>query len=299
MVYICYFVKNFFKLNHINQLLEAWIEKYYCMFPREKSGIAKCKHQRKFIVSLTTIPSRIDKVWLTIESLLRQIYKPDEIVLWLAEDEFKNIKLPAKLQQQQKRGLTIRYCDNLKSYKKFYYTALENPDAFIVTVDDDIIYAETMLRDLAKTYKQYPKNIICSRSHLMKTRRDRLLPYRSWLMYEKRKNIEKRPSYYNFFTSGAGTLFPMFLMNKKILDKEVFLELAPNADDIWLNFIAWISEIKTQNVKNRLGEPLFIESSASKGLYYQNLHQEQNDVQIKNVMEYLNIDIRKFLKGDK
>lgn len=117
---------------------------------------------------MTTISDRIDKVWITIESLLRQTYKPDQIILWLAEDEFADMELPEKIWQQMKRGLTVIYCDKLKSYKKFYYTMKENPNAYVITVDDDIIYAETMVEELVKTYRDNPKSVICHRSHLIR-----------------------------------------------------------------------------------------------------------------------------------
>ena len=116
---------------------------------------------------MTSIPDRINKTWITIESLFRQTYKPDRIILWLSKEEFKNFPLPSALKTQQKRGLQIKYCDNLMSYKKIYYTAKENPNSYIVTVDDDIIYAENMLEELVRTYKQNQGCIICNRSHYM------------------------------------------------------------------------------------------------------------------------------------
>ena len=37
------------------------------------------------IVSLTSYPKRINTIWITIESLIRQVQKPDMIILWLAD----------------------------------------------------------------------------------------------------------------------------------------------------------------------------------------------------------------------
>ena len=121
--------------------------------------------------------------------------------MWLAKDEFANVIIPERLHEQEKRGLVIRYCDNLKSYKKFYYTAAENPDAYIVTVDDDIIYAENLLENLVKAYRKNPGCIICTRSHRMVKRNGRLLPYNSWITYEQREEISETPTYQNFFLS--------------------------------------------------------------------------------------------------
>src|SRR5690554_2625875 len=47
-----------------------------------------------YVVSLTSYPSRIEDVWISIECLLRQTFKPDKIILWLAQSEFPEKKIP-------------------------------------------------------------------------------------------------------------------------------------------------------------------------------------------------------------
>ena len=300
MVLILYYVKiiikKLFLADSIDKYLEKIIVGYYRLFPRKKAGIRERHARRKVIISLTTIPDRVGKVWITIESLLRQTYKPDEIILWLAKDEFANVIIPERLHEQEKRGLVIRYCDNLKSYKKFYYTAAENPDAYIVTVDDDIIYAENLLENLVKAYRKNPGCIICTRSHRMVKRNGRLLPYNSWITYEQREEISETPTYQNFFIGCGGTLFHMFLMGRKsLLDKHVFMDIAPTADDVWLNFNAWTSGLKVKNLQSILGSLILIESSSKKGLYETNLNRNKNDDQIRRVVDYLGINIDKYI----
>ena len=41
-----------------------------------------------FMVSMTSYPPRIHEAWLGVQSILRQKFKPDRVVLYLAEDEF-------------------------------------------------------------------------------------------------------------------------------------------------------------------------------------------------------------------
>lgn len=299
MIQILYHIKKFlldyFFAEETDEYLEKLITKYYELFPKKNKGIRNRHARRKIIISLTTIPDRIDKVWITVESLLRQTYKPDQIILWLAQDEFEGIELPDKLKQQMKRGLAIRYCDNLRSYKKFYYTAVENPQAYIVTVDDDIIYAEGMLEKLLKAYKKNPGSIICTRSHWITMRNGRVLPYDNWVNFNKRKKIPEYPAYGNFFTSGGGTLLPIFMMDKRLFEKDIFMEIAPTADDVWLNFCAWVSGLKIKNVDGILGHVILIKSSSKKGLSLVNLKKNNNDEQIKKVIEYLNINIRNYI----
>ena len=203
--------------------------------------------------------------------------------------------MPEHLKEQQKRGLQIRYCENLKSYKKFYYTALDYQSDYVVTVDDDIIYAEDMLEVLVKTYRKNPKGIVCHRSHYIEKYKGKLRPYNEWCSYEKRKHIESKYCYQNFFTSGAGTLFPVFRLKSEIFNREAFMEYAPYADDVWLNFCAWKSGLKTINTKGHFGYIITIKSSSDKGLFKANLMYRRNDEQIRGVLRHLEVDINQYL----
>lgn len=300
LVKLCYRVKYCLekiggeKIQDISA--EKLITAYYGLVKHGRQGTnQKHSRKRKVIISMTSIPSRIDKVWITIESLLRQSYKPDKILLWLGQDEFRNIKLPDKLMEQTKRGLEIRYCENLKSYKKFYDAVKEYPHDYIVTADDDVIYAENMLEELVRTYQKNKGCVICHRSHYINEKHGKLQPYNKWVNYQKRRDLDISSTYYNFFTGCAGIFFPMFLMDRKVLEKDVFMRLAPDADDVWLNFCAWISGLKIKNTEGILGNIISIESSAGKGLMQKNVSQRGNDPQIKQVLAYFNINIYDYL----
>ena len=122
------------------------------------------KSSRKpVIVSLTSFPARINKVWLTIETILRQMEKPDKVLLWLYKDEFKDKKaLPRNLLRLAHRGLEIRFCDeNLRSHLKYYYTMLSYPDANIIVIDDDMLYPPDLIKKLKIFNVKYPEGIIC------------------------------------------------------------------------------------------------------------------------------------------
>lgn len=302
MVNLLYRIKKYlgryYSLDEINKVdiyFEKFIVKYYEKFPRMRSGIRNRKSKREVIISMTTIPTRIDKVWITIESLLRQTYKPDQIILWLAEDEFADMELSEKIKQQMKRGLTVSYCDNLKSYKKFYYTMKENPNAYVITVDDDVIYAETMVEELVKTYRDNPKSVICHRSHLIQKQSSGCAPYDRWIKYENREKIRCEATYANFFTGCAGILFPVFLLDTRVSEKEEFMELAPTADDVWLNFMCWVSNLKIKNTEGILGNLIYISDFNGNGLAVQNVTKKKNDSQIKAVLDYLKIDVNDYI----
>ncbi len=297
MVSMLYCIKkilqNYYGPEEIDRRLETLIVKYYELFPKKAMGIRERKAKRSIIISLTTIPRRIEKVWITVESLLRQTYKPDKIILWLAKDEFADIELPEKLRRQTERGMSIRYCDNLRSYKKFYYTAVENPNAYIVTVDDDMIYAENLLANMVKAYRKSPRCIICTRSHMVRRVSGKILPYQNWINYEQRGHIPKEATYQNFFVGCGGVFFPMFLMDKRLLEKDIFMDIAPTADDVWLNFIAWVSGLKTNNIAGVFGIGISVRSISGTGLYKEN--RKKNDEQIRKVIDYLGINVCNYI----
>lgn len=117
----------------------------------------------RMVVSLTTFPLRIGKVHLTIQSILRQSRPADRILLWLSKEEFpEEAQLPANLLRLKEKGLDIRFCDNIRSFKKVFYTAQEFENDVIVTADDDALYPENWLEGLWDTHEKYPGCVCCS-----------------------------------------------------------------------------------------------------------------------------------------
>lgn len=291
MVYFIYLIRKYClseqNRTKYDELFNKLIRKYYFLTNRKNLGVSK-NNRRKLplIISLTSIPSRIDIVWMTIESLLRQTYRPDKILLWLSEEEFKEIKLPQKLLEQQARGLEIRYCDNLKSYKKFYNTFQEYPKSLVVTVDDDIIYSEKMVDGLVKAYCKNRNSIACHRVHKIKTTSEgKIGRYNLWEMHNEhtyKKGILEK----GFFTSGGGALFPVSKLNKEILNRDVFMKLAPYADDIWLNVMVRISGLNVYFTDEASGYVLLASNSQEQCLWLQNIVGKQNDIQLRAVLEH-------------
>lgn len=295
-----YELKFRFKLNICDETLERIIEFYY-RIPCFRKGINTKKRNKKVIISLTTIPDRFDKVWLTTESLLRQQKKPDKVILWLAEDEFHGIKVPKVLKRQQKKGLEIRYCKNLKSYKKFYYTMLEYQNDYVLVVDDDFIYSEKLLAEMISVSTCYPGCIVCNHAHKIRADKNGLFPYLRWLRYEDRKIRGKNPSFQNFMTGCGGILFPVWLLDKEIFREDIFMKIAPTADDVWLNFNAWRSGLKTVMTRGVLGYMIPVHSSSDTGLYLKNIKPKtescecENDYQIRDVLEYFNLNVNEYI----
>ena len=181
---------------------------------------------QKLIVSFTSYPARINSVKIVLDSLYAQTLQADEIILWLAEEEFprKELDLPLSLQEDlQKHRYTVRWCDNLGSHKKYYYVMQENPEDLIVTVDDDLYYHPESLEKLIETYRRYP-NAVVSLMTMMPQFDPMLrpLPIVQWL-YDFQQIRE--PSMLLVPGSGSGTLFPPHAVNRKIFDKKYIKDI--------------------------------------------------------------------------
>ena len=204
------------------------------------------KSNNKVVVSLTTFPNRIDRIWIVIESILRQSYKPDLIILWLSKDQFNSIEeLPKRLLSQQKKGLQIILCDSdLKSHKKYFYAFKEYIDDIIVTFDDDVLYSSVVLKKLLILHEKFPNSICCNVGHRIGTGNDGILPYSRW----EQLNSFSGPSYNISFIGVGGVLYPPFTLYKDVFDKDVFEKVCMNADDIWLKAMSLLK--KTTVVKS-------------------------------------------------
>lgn len=195
----------------------------------------------KIIVSLTSFPARIGSVWLTIETMLRQSVKPQHIILWLSREQFPSkAGLPNNLVSLEKRGLRIELVDgDIKSHKKYYYSFIEHPDDFIITIDDDVFYNTKLVEILWKTHLQYPDCICCNESHFISfTSNKQLMPYKNWV---HNYHLDLVPSK-NLCPIGiGGVLYPPKSLSQMVTDQEIFMRLCPKADDIWLKVMSLIN----------------------------------------------------------
>lgn len=241
------------------------------------------KSEGRIIVSLTTFPVRIRRIWLVIETLLRQTQKPDKIILWLSKEQFPSFDLlPKRLMKQRDRGLEIRLMDgDIRSHKKYYYTLQEFPNDYMLTVDDDVFYRSTMVEDMSDYSHRYPMSVISQNSRKMQWIEDKIESYSLWPIIKE----ETSPNLFSFFVQGGGTLFPPFAMDPDVLNLNLSVSLTPIADDVWLNAMCRLKGtkiIKTSYFTNML-PVLYLYNETLESL---NCGMKQNDVQLLAVREY-------------
>ena len=283
--------KNSVILHRLAEKIIGYIEAYYNLFvkkmyikhPSDKIGITVKKREQKIIVSLTSFPKRIDTLWITVETLLRQSMKPDEIILWLAEEQFNGIdSLPKALLEQQKRGLTIRFCDDLRSHKKYYYTMQEYPRDIVILVDDDMFYPKDTIKKLWKLHKKYPNDICSITTQIIDPSFDsKPSIWRNPLLNEKIEHSDK----VQIFT-GSGSLFVPDSLDQRVFDKELLLDLCPFADDLWITFMAYKNETRITSLNKWRAFPITIYGTSQDSLWFINAQDGKNDEQWENLKRY-------------
>ncbi len=194
-------------------------------------------------VSLTSYPARFDVLPLTLRGLLTQTVQPDAVVLWVAEADMA--ALPAAVLAMRSDHFQIRPTSDSRSYKKIIPLLAEQPDAYIVTADDDVYYRATWLEDLVRAAMQHPGQVLAHRAHRITYAPDGTMKsYEDWDLDIGRVlasgNIFGRSSAgANIFATGAGgVLYPPRSLHADTRRTDLFTELAPYSDDIWLYWMA-------------------------------------------------------------
>ena len=242
------------------------------------------------IVSLTSFGQRIDNVFLTIESLFQQTLKADKVILWLSVENFPNKEddLPLILKRQQARNLDIRFVEgDTGPYKKIIYTALKYPDSLIITVDDDILYPIDLIERLYKSYLKNPQAIHSNRGHRIGfDKNHQAQPYCQW---EKSIN-DTAPALDIFPTGNAGVIYFPGCFHTDVGNETLFMQLAPNADDIWLKAMSLLNDVKcqvTQDSRHWKSRFLTIQGTQAHSLFSENKNKlGGNDDKLKAVFDH-------------
>lgn len=258
---------------------------------KNKLSDTEIEERKKLIVTLTSFPARIGRVWLTIESILRQEVKPDKLYLWLSREQFASLEvLPSLLLKQQARGLKIILCDDdLKPHKKYFYAMQKHPNDDIITVDDDTMYGSQTVKILVETSKKYPNSICGNRCEKIAVTDGTIENYNSW----ERLQTAQEPSFFLFATGMGGVLYPPKVLNEILFDVDAIKKTCLIADDVWLNAMAQVNGTKTTRTHTPIDKYLHIMFRKNSSLTRVNVKQNLNDIQIENVRSYC-INVYKF-----
>jgi hypothetical protein len=204
---------------------------------------------------------------------LTQSVRPDRVILWLAEGDGHT--LPATVENLQRDGLEIRYCDDLLSFKKIIPTLSSYPEADIVTADDDLYFWSDWLKELIAAAERFPGDVVTHRLHKVVFNEQGIRPYQEW---PKRIRDQTRNPH-NFATGGLGALYPVGCFHPEVLNRDAFMQLCPRADDVWLYWMVRRNGRFEIHSGTRRGLVNW-HGSQKIGLYKLNRNQNFNDTQI-------------------
>lgn len=255
---------------------------YVYLFIRIK-GVKTNISEDTLIVSLTSYPARISKLWMVIKTLLNQeLVDNFKVILWLSENQFpKGLgSLPKSLTNLIEKGLDIRFVsDDLKSHKKYYYAFKEYPNNIVVTVDDDVLYSPILLRTLLDAHDKYSDCVICNRGIKINKQKS----YRNW---DKVDNFMIPVS--SIMPTGiGGVLYPPHCYNNNIFDIEAIKSTCINGDDLWLNFMCRLNGTKVVHTGVKFGF-ITVLSSQETALCIENVNHDKNDIQIDAITKWAN-----------
>ena len=268
---------------------------------RNKFSIKKLKEKKnrkpRIIVSLTSIPKRIDTLYLTLESIFNQSLKPDKVVLYLGENT-KDIELPKEIKKLIKRGLQVEYRkdEDLKPHTKYFYALQEYKDDIVITFDDDILYNKNLIKELYKSYLKHPNCISAVRPHKVTfDEKNKIKKYAEWL-FDYAGDDALEPSYLLCQTGVGGVLYPPHIFPKEVFNRKLISEKFINNDDLYLYFFQIKHNIKVVRSSKNAYMLDTIENTQESGLLNKNLYGGANDEFIKKIMKYYKIKYEDFYK---
>lgn len=266
-------------LYKVNKLIANILCPLFFRFHRRK-GVDET---HEMIVSLTTFQDRIHTVWITISTMMNQTYKPKRIILWLAKEQFRGEEeLPKNLLRLKKRGLEIAFCEDLKPHKKYFYTMKNNPEEYVVTIDDDVLYPENHLEELWKTHQKNPETVCCQYAHkITYDENGKIAAYENW---ESCFGEHTNPSFQIMPVGCGGVLYPPHCLSEELFRKEEIGRLCPFMDDLWLKSMAVLKGTKA--VLCSTGSLIYFDiiGTRKSGLQHTNAGEKRNDVAMKAII---------------
>jgi len=264
----------------LEEYFYEWKTRYF--IKPERVNAVKSGLNSSLVVSLTSYPPRYPKLELTLKCLLSQSIKPDELILWVAKNDYE--ALPSSVLQLENTFsyFNIRSCDDLGSYKKIIPTLQLWPDSFIVTADDDVYYPKNWLSGLVEAARLAPDRVSGYRLHEITFNLDgNISPYRLW-----RHNVAANTQSEHLFATGCGgIIYPPNTLHSDVADIKTILSICQNADDVWLYWMLQRGGASVGSVGKQLNVVSW-RGSAQTSLTQENYLNNRNDIIIKSLVNH-------------
>lgn len=250
--------------------ISAWHSVKLWLTPVDRL-LSKAKRQTvPVVVSFTSIPSRLPILHLTVRSLLRQTVHPEKLVLWLHHD--LEAQVPQRLSKLQNDVFEIRYADQTCAHRKLVHALNAFPDKPIVTCDDDLLYQPNWLARLYQEHKQHPNDVIGNECRRIRyDANGDTLPYKHWSLEPP------GTSHPDTMAIGfGGTLYPPHRLHPDTTNSDLYLALAPKADDLWFKAMSYLNKTAVRRTANPPKRPIPIIRSQAEALGDTNIKKDGN-----------------------
>ena len=238
----------------------------------------------KFCVTLTTIPSRLNTIHKTIESIQRQTLKPNKIFLNIPYEyyRFPGIEISNnELKKFKSELVQINRCDDFGPATKIM-GGLDDVKKFdcAIIIDDDHIYNERMCEIFIKEFKKVKDNYSC---YIQKLFDINMAQCADGFLINC-NHLDEINKFYNFYV-------------KK--NKNLFLD-----DDLWLSI--YLQKIKKSNInnlieifKNETGKNLVYDIHTSIDALSSDIHSPKKFINRRKIakIEYIKFKIKNYFNS--
>lgn len=267
----------------------AWIESI------DHRLLPDVKETENVTVSLTSHGKRVaDFAPFAIYSIFQQDVLPNRIVLNINQEKWNDDNLPELIKRLMVAGLEVNFCEDVGPHTKLLPAMQKYPEDVIITVDDDVYYDKDLVEELLDGYTESKeKAVVCRWANVIGLKDGKMLPYSQWQEADGREPEDAMYSPLGV----AGALYPPRIFTDEVFNRAVYGKLCRCADDIWFTIQEYVNKIPVYYVKNNHWRTdgdvdhyaEYVEQS-SDALYFQNVNNGQNDVQINNLIAYYHIN---------
>jgi len=281
---------NFIKYNRLSLNL---IHRFCLMnMANNFSLVNEVKRESEVVISLSAEENNFSDLEITLYSLLNQIIKPDRVILWL-DKNLELSELPYSITSFVKRGLDIKFIDYKGDYTSIIYALKNFPDSIVVKASPNIFYPKDWLKKLYHSYISSPKDIHVHRAEITEFKDSNYISYNYWKKYAEQPTA----AFYHYPVSDCGILFPPRCFVSDFYREDIYNKKVNAKPDIWLMFMAIVSNRKIRLVKNHI--KVFSYINWWKQLYsdYTNYKNYSNiNEQVLSLMDFYGQNIRQKLK---
>lgn len=166
-VFLVFYIAMVFASYNIFRYLSINSDPFPYLNPKKYNLLPRVCKRGRTIISLTTVPGRIDDSKYAIASLLDQTFRVDEICMYVPYTSSKGVPyaIPTWMSELEKscRVFKVKRCEkDWGPATKLIPALLEYKDCTIIYVDDDVIYNQNMIETLISYSNRFPNHAVCN-----------------------------------------------------------------------------------------------------------------------------------------